>query len=99
MIVQNREYGRVLDERTNLAEIASYQADPQLVEQAVRQQQLILEQQRLADELQLERLIEHERQFFIERDARQNADDSAGSGVWPASSRELRPRAGLSRRR
>eukprot|EP00928_Gymnodinium_smaydae_P011387 TRINITY_DN14209_c1_g2_i2.p1 TRINITY_DN14209_c1_g2~~TRINITY_DN14209_c1_g2_i2.p1 ORF type:complete len:1207 (+),score=282.21 TRINITY_DN14209_c1_g2_i2:251-3871(+) len=65
-----RELSRQLEEGAELAEVMDLQADPDIVEEYVRNQRLIYEQQRVMDEADWDRRIEKERQFWVERDGR-----------------------------
>ena len=64
-----RELERKMDEAQNLAEVKYLAAsEPELQDELMRQQRLIHEQQRLADEARLELELEKERAFWLRRE-------------------------------
>ena len=69
MLNEVRELERKMDEAHNLAEVKHLSAsEPELQDELVRQQRLIHEQQRLADEARLELELEKERAFWARRE-------------------------------
>lgn len=100
MSAQSREYSRRLAEHADLAGVQEFSADPALAREWLRGQQTLREQQRIDDELKLEKRFEEEAQYWAVREQRQqlggdSAEDvSAVPGGWSPRAGGLSPRSG-----
>jgi len=65
------ELTRRLDEKTAEHEMRTIRTQPEVMDEVIKAQRTIHEQQRLKDELRMDIKIEDERQFWVEREQRQ----------------------------